>query len=197
MSEKQGKLWYQKGAVQAAFVAGVIGALLAMLRPEPPPQVVVVQAAPQPALTTRGNKTPAPAPGAVTAAPVQQETPAEGRSSLAVKETKHSSPPNTEPQPEVGHPRTLEDGKVWFLLSISTAVTATFRQTLGSHYIEIAVATPGQASTRFPARSAGTVGQFSIGAVPFEIQVLAIDWQRSRVDVIVRQLPASEEDSSE
>jgi hypothetical protein len=56
MPDSVGKRWYQKGAVQAAFVAGALSFALAFLRPEPAPQVIVIP--PPPVETPAGSVTP-------------------------------------------------------------------------------------------------------------------------------------------
>lgn len=185
MPERREKAWYQKGAVQGAFVAGAIGIVLVYLRPEPAQQVVVIQPPPS---------TPAMAP---VPKPVGQNRPtvplrsAESRVALADdRQPPEPNSPSPQPVVDIGRPRSLVSGEPWFLSSLSTAITATFRETLGSQYVEIMVSPPGATSTRFPARSAGASGRFSTENSQYEVQVLAIDWNRSRVNIIVRAVSA-------
>lgn len=88
--------------------------------------------------------------------------------------------------PDRDHPKSLSPDAPRLFPSLSTAITASFRETLGSRYVEIVVAAPDGAPDRFPARSAGTSRRFSAKGSIYEVQVVAIDWAKSRVDIIVR-----------
>lgn len=194
MPEKERKIWYQKGTVQAAFVAGAVAIGSAFLRPSPtpspPPQVVVVQVpsatASVPVPTSRSVTQDDPT--GVTSGPLKRNSPDEGKRPARPA----SGAPSAEPSAStvstaLDVPKKLTPDQPWFLSSLATAITATFRETLGSRYVEITIAAPG-ATTRFPARSAGASGRFSVGASLYEVQVLSINWESS-VNVVVRAIP--------
>ena len=189
MPDRREKAWYQKSAVQAAFVAGAIGIALVYLRPEAAQQVVVIQPPPSvPAMAPATNPVEQSRPAVAPRNMDTREVPAKDRqpsASVAVPDT-----PSAQPVVDIGRPRSLVSGEPWFLSSLSTAITATFRETLGSQYVEIMVSPPGEASTRFPARNAGASGRFSTEDSQYEVQVLAIDWNRSQVNLIVRAVSA-------
>lgn len=194
MSEKERKVWYQKGAVQAAFVAGGIAIALAFLRPSsapsPTPQVVIVQApsatASIPASTSRSVAQDDPT--GVTPDPVGRSSPDEGkRPARPAVVAPSPEPPFSRVSADLDLPSSLTPDQPRFLSSLATAITATFRETLGSRYVEITIAAP-EATTRFPARSAGASSRFSAGGALYEVQVLSIDWESS-VNVIVRAVP--------
>lgn len=91
--------------------------------------------------------------------------------------------------PDLDYPKSLSPDAPRLFPSLSTAITASFRETLGSRYVEIVVAAPDGALERFPARSAGASRRFSVKGSFYEVQVVAIDWNQPRVDVIVRAVP--------
>lgn len=189
MSEKERKGWYQKGAVQGAFVAGGVAIALAFLRPDSAPQVVVqapAEAASVPASTSRSVAQDDPTEA--TLGPVERSSPAEGkRPARPASVAPSPEPPSAGTSDALDLPKRLAPDQPWFLSSLATAITATFRQTLGSRYVEITIAAPG-ATTRFPARSAGTSSRFSAGGSLYEVQILSIDWESS-INVIVRAVP--------
>jgi len=190
MSEKEKKGWYQKGAVQAAFVAGGIAIALAFLRPGSAPQVVVVQAPPAtasvPASTSRSVAQDHPT--RVTPGPVERSSPDAGkRPARPASVAPSPEPPSPRATADLDLPKRLDPDQPRFLSSLATAITATFRETLGSRYVEITIVAP-EGTTRFPARSAGASGRFSAGDSLYEVQVLSIDW-KSSVNVIVRAVP--------
>lgn len=179
------KVWYQKGAVQAALITGVIGVGLVYLRPEPTQQVVVIQPPPSaPTMTSAVNPVEQSRPTVAPSRPESHEAPVTDRQPAESVRVPHLPAP--QPAKDIGQPRSLVAGEPWFLSTLSTAITATFRETLGSQYVEVSVSPPGGASTRFPARNAGASERFSVEESQYEVQVLAIDWDRSRVNVIVR-----------
>ena len=184
MLEKEGKAWYKKGTVQAAFVAGTVAAVLTFLRPEPPPQVVVLQTQPQPV------SVPASSPPALAEAPPdfsERSVPEEQKPPQVGGGVSSAEPAKAGPSNPLDLPKRLVPDQPWFLSNLTTAITATFRETLGSRYVEITIAAPG-ATTRFPARSAGASGRFSAGGSLYEVQVLSIDWGSS-INVMVRAVP--------
>lgn len=187
MPEKEGKAWYKKGAVQAAFVAGIVTAALTFFRPEPPPQIVVLQAQPQPvSVPVSGPPAPAEAPPDSSNSS-QRSVSKERKPPQSVGVVSSAEPSTSGPSNLLDLPKRLVPDQPWFLSNLTTAITATFRETLGSRYVEITIAAP-EATTRFPARSAGASGRFSAGGSFYEVQVLSIDWESS-VNVMVRAVP--------
>ena len=185
MSEKAKKSWYQKGAVQAAFVAGGFGLVLLWLRPNDAPLVIIQEESKSPGVTAASR--PAPREGQVESRPVKDE-PRRGSSApvrLADAAPAPERPERMEPS-DLDHPKSLSPDAPRVFSSLSTAITASFRETLGSRYVEIVIAAPDGAPDRFPARSAGASRRFSAKGSLYEVQVLAIDWNQSRVDIIVR-----------
>lgn len=185
MSVKERKSWYQKGTVQAAFVAGGISIVLFWLRPNDVP-VIIIQEQPK-SPSQQADSRPAPMESQAEDRPIKNEPLRESSApvSLAAAAPAPESRAPMEP-PDLDHPKSLLPDAPRLFPSLSTAITASFRETLGSRYVEIVVAAPDGAPDRFPARSAGTSRRFSAKGSIYEVQVVAIDWTKSRVDVIVR-----------
>jgi hypothetical protein len=188
MLEKESKNWYQKGAVQAAFVAGAFGILLVCLRPES--TVVIVQPPQSASEPVMGSVDGTRLRQSAEVRPSSEETHRTSIEEQSPVDVVHSEPQTDRIVSEIGQPRHLIPGETWFLSNISTAITAAFRETLGSQYVEITVAPPGKTPIRFPARNAGGARQFSVENTHYEVQVLGIDWIRSKVTIIVRTVPA-------
>jgi hypothetical protein len=190
MPENEGKVWYQKGVVQAAFVAGAFGLALAFLRPQSPPQVVVVQAPPQTAVTPASTKTPPAFTSQANRLKKGEESQSQrGKSAAeALDERPKEATPYHQAASDVGQPRTLDNGAPWLLSPLGTVITATFRETLGSRYVEVLVAPPEEAVVRFPVRNSGASMRFQAGRSFYEVRVLSVDWESSRVDLMVHSV---------
>lgn len=161
------------------IVAAAI-ALLPWLRPNDAP-VVVLQEQPK-SLSEPAASRPVPTESQAETLPIKGEPLRE--SSVPIRLAPERSAP-MEP-PELDHPKSLSPDAPRLFPSLSTVITASFRETLGSHYVEILVAAPDGAPERFPARSPGASRRFSAKGSIYEVQVVAIDWNQSKVDVIVR-----------
>jgi len=175
-------------------VAGAVALALAFLRPDPtsspPPQVVVVQVpsatASVPASASR-SVAQDDHPTEVVPGPVERSSSDEAkRSARPASAPLSPEPPSSGSSADLDLPKRLAPDQPWFISSLATAITATFRETLGSRYVEVTIAAPG-GTTRFPARSAGASGRFSAGGSFYEVQVLSID--AASVNVIVRAVP--------
>jgi hypothetical protein len=179
MSNKQGTGWYWNAILLAAFGAVAVGVVWIVQRPR--------SASPDVAPAPYQQPQP-PAAETPTAAVPNADVPvADSPHPFEAQDAQRLPPADPQPDLDLGQPKTLDGGKPWFVADISTAITATFHRTSGSKSVEITVATPGEEPTRFSVIKAGTEGRFSIRGARFFIQVLGIDWRRSRVDVVVRQ----------
>jgi hypothetical protein len=190
MLEKRRKPWYRREVLQGALVASAATVGVAFFGPKPTPPTIVVQ--PPPAVVVPPARLEADSPTAdsgVTRTKPFEPVSTEEEVSRPVSREVNSREPGGSQTADLSVPRKLAPGDSWFVPRIATAVAVDFRETLGSRYVEVTVTPPGGASTRFPARSPGGSHQFSAYGIFYEVQVLAIDWRRSKVDVVVR--PAS------
>jgi hypothetical protein len=64
-------------------------------------------------------------------------------------------------------------------------VTASFRETLGSRYVELVIGVPGRDVSTTPVRSGGMTTRFRTSSGTFVLQVLAIDWSRLSVQAVI------------
>lgn len=162
--------------------------LLPWLRPNDAPVVVIQE---QPKSLSEPASRPVPMESQAESRPIKDEPRRESSASVRLAD---AAPVTERPAPgepsDLDHPKRLSPDAPRLFPSLSTAITASFRETLGSRYVEVVVAAPDGAPDRFPVRSAGTSRRFSVKGSIYEVQVLAIDWQQSRVDVIVRAVSA-------
>jgi hypothetical protein len=190
MLVKERKSWYQKGPVQAAFVAGGFGVALLWLRPNDAPVVIIQEQPNSLSVPAVSRSEPAESPAEDQLIEVEPRR----KSSVPVRRADAAPAPERPASKEISdldQPRSLSPDTPRTFPSLSTAITASFRETLGSRYVEIVVAAPDGAPDRFPVRSAGASRRFSARGSLYEVQVVAIDWNRSRVDVIVRAVSGS------
>ena len=198
------KRWYQKGTVQGGLVVGALGIVAALIArppqlasPEPTPRVadeerLTVEPQAPKAAPRLDYKSPDPAsgPAAAPAGSAEQEpegsleTAGDPRTPRRVRETQEANAPPG----DLDVVKTLEEGQPLALPSLRTVLAVHFRETLGTRYAEITIAPVGQPVSRFAARSAGGSIVFPVGGGTYQVQVLAVDWSSSAVQIIVRAI---------
>lgn len=191
---KPKKRWFQKGAVQGSVIGAVVAAALGTA------QLVYFKGASAPERHTLPPKGSTSSPGATS------EPPATGPPSQPIGPSISASSPSstgqTVPGPTERRPnlpravatpapapdRLLEISELKPLEfhSLDTTVSLEFRETLGSHYAELTVSTPGQPPTRCAARNPGARCEFQAGDTTATIDVVSMDRVRRKAKILLR-----------
>lgn len=87
---------------------------------------------------------------------------------------------------DLGDVIVLTEGNPHASPGLSTVMSVSFRETMGSRYAEFAIAPLGQPLIRFPARRAGASEQFMIDGAAYEVTVISLDLKGLTANVIVR-----------
>jgi predicted transcriptional regulator len=182
-SRLRSKKWYQKGVVQASLIAGVfsIGTvwMAHTLRQSEVPQL-------RSAYLARNEPSagvlPKPISRAVESSVITSLSRPEANAGPSTRSTVAARPTSVFSSDVLD----LQDGKPTSFAKLNAFLTASFRETLDTKYVEIMIALPGQPPLRFPARHPGALGRFSVGKnAAYQITLLSVDWEARRVQALV------------
>ncbi len=192
---KPKKRLHQKSAVQAAVVGAVLTVGLGTTA-----QLIYLSGASAPERAASPPGEPTPTPGAasvpVAAAPSPQPSgpsasasasPPRGSAEPGVAERRPNPPkPVALPGPAPDQLLELRELNPLTFQSLGATVSLEFRETLGSHYAELTVSTPGRPPIRCAVRSPGARCDFQAGDTSAAVDVLAVDRAQRMAQIILR-----------
>ncbi len=191
---KPKKRWFQKGAVQGAVIGAVLAAALGTA------QLVYFRGAsaperhtppPKDSTSSRGatSEPPATSPPSQPSGPsISASSPSSAGPNQSGSAEKRLNPPQGVATPPTAPDRLLELRELEPLTfrSLGATVSLEFRETLGSHYAELTVSTPGQPPIRCAARNPGARCEFQTGDTTATIDVVSMDRARRTAKIILR-----------